>query len=551
MKRRDFLRLQRPQFRGPAVLRPSGQLSSGLEPYTGPWALPQAAHLLRRTMFGAKQEDVQEALARTLDEAVDELLSTDPIPAPPVVDYNGPDVTDPYSAAGETWVDDPIDNQYDGYRIQSLKGWWVRQILEQPRTIEQKMILFWHNHVPIQFIEVFVGRWDYRYWETLRENALGNIRSLIRALTLDPAMLHYLNGQYNSVGAPDENYARELQELFCIGKGPNAAFTEEDVRAAARILTGWRVNYSNLDEAVFTRAFHVTEDKQFSEFYHGTLISGRAGLAGAEELDDLLEMIFDNNETALFLARRLYRFFVSDLIDATVEANVIEPLAELLRDNDYEVLPALSTLFRSQHFFDALTLGVMIKSPTDFVLGIFRELRMTLPDPSDLASRYQIAGTLNYVNMVLQQDLGDPPNVAGWPAYYQLPQYDKNWINTDTLPRRGEVLAWFLYAGISTQGNAYNSIIDVVGIVDRFQNPEDPNDLIAAAADWLFGLPPSPAFSASLKSILLSGQSDDTYWTVAWLEYKSSGSPMDYQTVYSRLQSFFYFLLNAEEHQLA
>ncbi len=182
---------------------------------------------------------------------------------------------------------------------------------------------------------------------------------------------------------------------------------------------------------------------------------------------------------------------------------------------------------------------------------MFRELRMKLPEANDLRNRYEIATTLNYVTMVLQQDLGDPPNVAGWPAYYQLPQYDKTWINTDTLPRRGEVMAWFLYAGISSEDNNFNSIIDVVDVVNNFQNPEDPNALIFEASNWLFGLPPSPAFQASLKTILLSGQATDSYWTEAWVDYESSGTPMSYQTVYTRLQSFFYFLLNAEEHQLS
>lgn len=548
MKRRDFFTLSRKTSVALAPQQTSAILS-GLEAYAGVWEMPQVVHLLRRTMFGAKQEDVKYFLTKTMDEAVDELLQTAPAPAPPINNYNRGGFEDPEVPFGETWINAAYNNDWEGSRISSLKGWWLQNIFNQKRSIEEKMILFWHNHIPTQFWGVFFGRWSYQYLTTIRNHAMGDFKDLIREMTLDPGMLHYLNGQYNGKWEPDENYARELQELFCIGKGPNANYTEQDVQAAARVLTGWRVNYAD-DSIYFDEFAHDTEDKVFSSFY-GTSIQGRSGQAGKEELEDLLNMLLANEECALFICRKLYRFFVADEIDETVEMNVIEPLATIYRDNNYHIAPVLSKLFRSQYFYDALTLAVMLKAPNDFLMGMFRELRMTYPESTDLSNAYEVGGTLGYIGMILQQELGDPPNVAGWPAYYQLPVYDKSWITTDSLPKRGQILDWFLFAGISTDDDTFNSIIDVVKVVENLENPADPNALIEEVVTWLLGLPPSDAFKSALKAALLSGQSDDSYWTEAWVNYTTTGSDMAYQTVYSRLQLFFYYLLHLEEHQLS
>lgn len=549
MKRRDFLTLRKKTSESTTKSKQTSSILSGLEAYTGPWEMPQVAHLLRRTMFGAKQEDLKYFMGKTMDEAIDELMQDSPLPDPPVNDYNDSDFTDPDIPFGETWIHADYNNEAEGRRISSLKGWWIRNILNQQRSIKEKMVLFWHNHIPTQFWGLFVARWSYKYLRTIHNLGLGNFKALVRALTLDPGMLHYLNGQYNSKWQPDENYARELQELFCIGKGPNANYTEEDVQAAARILTGWRMNYDD-DTNFFDEYAHDTENKVFSSFYNNLTIIGRSGQDGQQELDDLLEMLFANSEAALFLCRKLYRFFVADHIDETVEMNVIEPLADIFRNNDYEIVPVLDTLFRSQHFFDAQTLAVMLKAPNDFLLGTARELRMNFPAADDYSANYQIAGAFNYNAMLLQQELGDPPNVAGWPAYYQVPVYDKSWITTDSLPKRGAIFDWILWAGIPTAGNV-NATYNVVEVVENMDNPADPNALIEEACNWLLGIQPSQEFKASLKVHLLSGQVSDSYWTEAWVDYINTGTEMAYQTVHSRLVTFFYFLLHLEEHQLS
>src|SRR5450432_870823 len=234
------------------------------------------------------------------------------------------------------------------------------------------MVLFWHNHFVTETNTVDNALFCYQYNMLLRRHALGNFKEFVRAITVEPAMLRYLNGYANSKKAPDENYGRELQELFTLGKGPGSHYTEEDVKAAARVLTGFTVQYKT-----FTSSFdpnrHDETDKQFSTAYGNRLIRGIKGKEGTMELDELLDMIFSQEEVSRFICRKLYRFFVYHNIDETTERDLIEPLAALFRKENYEIGPVLEALFSSQHFFDPANFGCMIKSPIDFTIGLCRE----------------------------------------------------------------------------------------------------------------------------------------------------------------------------------
>ncbi len=289
---------------------------SGLTPYSGPWDTKQVMHLLRRTLFGVKKTELDTFKALTPTQAVDRLHQASPAPPPPLNYYNDSSegIEDPSTPFGETWINAPYANEYEGRRIVSLKSWLIDNILNQEATLSEKMLLFWHNLLATQSWGIFMAKTSYQYFELLRRNAFGNFKTMIKELTLDPAMLVFLNGTRNKKEAPDENYARELQELFCIGKGPNSGYTEGDVQAAARVLTGWVINWEEVNgEGAVTSHFweqtHDTNDKQFSEFYGNRIIQGKSGAEGKDELDELIEMIFENNETALYLSRRLYQFF--------------------------------------------------------------------------------------------------------------------------------------------------------------------------------------------------------------------------------------------------
>lgn len=221
-------------------------LTTGLIPYTGPWTFELAAHLLRRTTYGPTLTNIKWALDQGLEATVEKLFEEIPLPDPPVnAFYPG----DPNVPIGETWIEEPyfnnILNEQASYRFRSVTSWTFGLMWQEGISIREKLTLFWHNHVPVNAVED--PKFLYRYGALLRSYAWGNFRDLMKDITIDPAMLRYLNGFQNQKEAPNENYARELLELFTIGKGPLAApgdytnYNEQDVQAMARVLSGWTV----------------------------------------------------------------------------------------------------------------------------------------------------------------------------------------------------------------------------------------------------------------------------------------------------------------------
>ena len=530
--------------------------TTGLQPYTGSFGAPELRHLLRRTLFGATKADMAYFSGKSVTQVVNELLNpTAPLPAPPVKEYVVSATTlvpDNNIAAGTTWVGDiNNDGNIAGYRRASFKKWWVGNLINQDRSIREKMTLFWHNHFATETNDISNAQYVYKHHHLMRTSALGNFKTLTKNMTLDPGMLVYLNGQYNTLTAPDENYAREIQELFCCGKGPDSLYTEEDVKAAAKVLTGWRNNATTMS-AYFTASRHDATNKTFSSFYNNTVITGRnTAAAGDQELDDLLNMIFANQEVAKYMCRRLYRWFVYYDIDDTVEQNVITPLANVFRLSNYEILPVLDMLLKSEHFFDVLSRGCVIKSPAELVIGFCRESEIVFQPDTDYVTNY---GFYNYMISWLnnmQQNIGDPPDVSGWKAYYQEPQFNEIWINSDTLPKRNQFTDTMLVSGYTFSSKKIQ--LDPLAYAKTFSNPGDPNVFIAELTERLLGLDISAASKAQLKKdILLSGQSLDIYWTQAWDLYISTPTNAANTTsVRTKIRDLVKYLMNLAEYQLA
>ncbi len=373
---------------------------------------------------------------------------------------------------------------------------------------------------------------------------------MVKAITLNPAMLCYLNGNTNKKQAPNENYGRELQELYTIGKGPGSHYTEDDVRAAARVLTGHTVDsYFNY---YFDTAGHDDSNKNFSAFYGGTVITGKSGSNGANELDDLLTMIFATTESAKFICRKIYSFFVYYKIDDTVENNIITPLAQIFRDSGYDIKPVLSTLFKSTHFYNLVYSGAcIIKSPLDFLIGLVREYGVKLPDPSDIPSCYTVWEMLLQRSATLQQEILGIPEVAGWYAYYQAPAFHELWINSVTYTERNAFTDLLISTG--DMMNMISLIIDPLVFAQKLSHPEDPNLLISDSLDILYRVPLSDDSKTYLKqNILLTGQTTDYYWTQAWYSYINNPSDMiAKETVLTRLQSLYKYLMNLPEYHLS
>ncbi|HEX4875628.1 MAG TPA: DUF1800 domain-containing protein [Chitinophagaceae bacterium] len=558
MDRRDFLTARRKKTAG---LQEGGtaaafRTNSGINTYTGPWTEQEIVHLLKRTMFGAKKADVDYFKTRTMSQAVDELLSpVAPDPAPPVKEYTTsttPGVNaDGNILQGTTWINDiNSDGTVQSQRRASYKKWWTGVMINQDRSIREKMIMLWIDHFGNETSDVGNANWAYRQHTLIRQYALGNFKNLVRDISKDLHMLRYLNGYLNQAAAPDENYARELFELFTLGKGPGSQYTENDVKEAAKVLTGWQINGTTYT-TIFTPARHSTVNKSFSSFFNNTVITGRTGTtAGDLELIDLINMTFAQAEVAKFIVRKLYRWFVYYAIDAATETNVIIPLADIFRNNNYEIKPVLSALFKSEHFFDMLNRGCFIKTPSDQVIGSLREMNVQFRPDTDWSTNYGLWNTFYNWMVNMGQNLHDPPNVSGMPAFYQEPSFHEIWINSDSLPKRNQFTDIMINTGYVV--NSFRAQFNCVAFAQTLPNPGNPNDLIDDSLKILFRNDLSAQSKQQIKTqILLTGQQWDYYWTNAWSAYISNPTTANFNTVNTRLKSLFQYFFNLSEYQLA
>ena len=276
MDRRDFFipakkkKIERSQTAEPQ------RTQSGINPYNGAWTENEVQHLLKRVMFGSTKTDIDYFKTRTVLQAVDELINPiAPLPAPPLNDYAAL-MADPAVPAGQTWVNAPTnDGTLNSLRRQSFKKWWTGLMINQDRSIREKITLFWANHFGTETNDIGNAHWGYWHHDLLRGQSLGNYKTLVKAVTIDAGMLRYLNGYLNTNTAPDENFARELQELFTIGKDGvtgMAPYTEDDVKKAAKVLTGWRINGTTF-ASYFDATRHENTAKTFSSFYNNTTIT--------------------------------------------------------------------------------------------------------------------------------------------------------------------------------------------------------------------------------------------------------------------------------------
>lgn len=522
-----------------------------LQPYTGQWTASEAAHLLRRTTFSASYAEIQEAVDLGLEASVVRLLLDNPMPAPPINYYYE---DDPHVPVGETWVDAAFENfpGAQAARRNSLRAWTFGRMMNDKWSVREKMTLFWHNHFVVA--ETQDPRLEYRYINTLRENALGNFRELTKAITIDPSMLIYLNGRQNTNTAPNENYARELLELFTLGKGDLAGpgdyttFTEDDVVAIAKVLTGWRFrvvnNGSKADVVmIFNGRLHDDGDKMLSHRFDNAVITN----SGDQEYQALIDLIFQRDEPATFIARKLYRWFVYYDIPEIVEAEIIEPLAQIIRDNDYDIKPAMEALLMSEHFYDSEWKGCMIKHPIDFLVGTLNQLEFDkIPD---LDENYYFWNAAFRLSGAHGMEYYMHPSVAGWKAYYQEPVFYRFWISSVTLPLRTE------YTDLLTEGTVRigraRLTVDVLAIISQLNNPSEPNDLIRELTSWLFPNPISEDQVDYLKEILIPGL-PDFEWTVEYNNHLADPNDANLKrAIENKLRALFKAMLKMPEYYLS
>jgi uncharacterized protein (DUF1800 family) len=532
-------------------------VTSSLKKYKGKWGQAEVKHLLKRTLFGAKKEDIDHFTSKSLRHSIHQLLHTEePMPAPPINNYNDDKYTDEEIQPGTTWITATKVSGMNGFRRRnSFKAWWIGCMINQQPTLREKMVLFWHNHFATETNTIDNPTMIYKHNILLRQYALGNFKAMVRAVTVDAAMLKYLNGNANTKKAPDENYGRELQELFTVGKGPGSQYTEADVKAAARILTGFRIDNKVLPDVrgIFDAGRHDESDKQFSAFYSNQAIKGRKGKEGESELDEMLNLIFQQPEVARFICRKFYRFFVYHQIDEATEKTIIEPLANTFRQNNYEIKPVLEKLLSSRHFFDMGNRGGIIKSPVDYAVGLCREYKIAFPGDDSYADKYGLWNNIRDTAAQMQQNIGDPPNVAGWPAYYQEPMFDKSWISSDTLPKRTAFTDRMVNNGFARNGKKIN--IDPVQYARQLSTPGDPNKLIDELATLLYAVDiPAEEKQYMKTGILLQGlqgMASDHYWTDAWKKLQDNpDDAANAKNVTNKLKNLLKYMMSLPQYQL-
>ena len=425
-------------------------------------------------------------------------------------------------------------------------------MINEAPSLREKLVVFWQNHFVSTFAEVNDARYIYRQNTVLRRHAVGNFRAFVIDMTKDPAMLRYLNGNQNVVGKPNENFARELQELFTIGVGN---YTEDDVKAASRVLTGWTdTGYRSTTTADITVSFraaqHDTTDKKFSASYQNKVIKGRTGTtAGDDELADLVDMILVQPEAARFVVRKLYRWFINADITPDIEQNFIEPLAQVFRQGNYDIKPVVTTLLTSQHFYDDALRGSIVKSPLDLNIGTLRYFGIKAPDAvTNSAGFTQLMNFIQSRNREQQLDIMDQPNVFGWRPYYDTGFYDL-WINSTTLALRG------YYTDLLTGGNVRYGVdkltLDTLALAKLTSDPSDPVKLIDEWSALFFAVDLTQTQRDFLiDNVLISGL-PRYEWAIEWAAYANDPTNKNKQmAVTMKLNTTLQYMFRLAEYQL-
>jgi uncharacterized protein (DUF1800 family) len=568
----------------------------------------RAAHLLHRASFGPTKEQIDNFANISVNQAVT-LLFQGPLPEPvPLVD---PETNQEWMISGTTDA-----NSEEGDLQEFFKGWFIGQMLSAgvpsnqslAYSVREKTVFFLHTLFTAIQTKIDSSRALYFQNQLFRQYAWDKtkgpdftIKELTKKISVDNAMLRLLDGNQNVKGGIQENYARELLELYSIGRGlegtvkPSTGpgdyfvFTETDVQEAAKVLTGWDFDdtFSNIDPdtllprgkvrgSVTNASAHDNSIKTFSSRLDGVVIQPDPLLLQAnnpteesllDEIDQLVELIYSKQETARNICRRIYRFYVYYEIDQTLDDTIIQEMANTLIANDFKIQPVLEELFRSQHFYEAGggngddNFGAIIRSPLDLVIGTYRFFGISMPDlatsPADYYEKTsEIIRSLSHMGM----NFYEPFDVAGYDAYHQFPIYHRSWISTNYLTRRYEFITTLIPQD-STGGMM--SAIDVVNFV-RTKIPNmiasDARLLIIELAKYLLPLSDGLTFDTNnddnsgltaerlayfLTTFLGTIDPDpEAAWTTRWT------NSVGMEVVEGQLRRLFNAMMQSPEYQL-
>ncbi|WP_258102016.1 DUF1800 domain-containing protein [Marinoscillum pacificum] len=593
----------------------------------------RAAHLLRRACFGASIAEIDQFSNLTPQEAFERLYIELPDPAPPV------------DLSGQEWISSvPNEDEDENELMSYLRAWMVDQAVGSTLTdpaikpsyaFRERLIFFFHTLFTTKISEVNSSRAIYFQRELFRKYAFDrdnrsrpdiestsdnplpdveievNIKELTKKVSVDNAMLIFLDGRQNVKGSPNENYARELLELYSIGRGLEGHvpepefdgdyvyFTEQDVQAGAKVLSGFTndpyflyrqeasdlVKYGDPDTGLprgilkgnSTQATqHDNSTKQFSSRFGNSTITPNPELylngypsekSLLDEISQLVDLIYAQDQTPIHICRRLYRYFVYHTISEELENDVIKEMADILVANNYKIYYVLEALFTSSHFYDGEpgydndNFGGIIKSPFDLVVGFHKNFNLAPPIYSDAAEDY-----FKYYGEVMIPELGkqgmdfyEPYEVAGYSAYHQFPIYNRSWITTNYLTNRYS----FISDRIATNDNPNGGEIDILNFT-RSNIPNsvarDAKALIKYLAEYFLPMHEELSFESTDTSELTAARLN--YFLNAFLfEYQLNTEPEitwttewdnepDTEKLANSLMSLYNAMLQSPEYQL-
>jgi len=570
----------------------------------------RAGHLLRRVAFGGTRNEINAFASLSPQEAISRLFD------PTIPDPDLP--LDPLT--GMEWISNgPAANGSEENELQEyFKGWFVGRMLSAgmpdnqklTSAVREKITFFMHSHFTTKQSVVNNSRALYFQNELFRKFAFDrfsgqdyNFRELTKKICVDNAMLMFLDGRLNVKDNPNENFAREMFELYTIGRGLEGTlpgggepgdyfnFTEEDVQAAARVLSGFDTDddFSEIDALTglprgrarggINATQHDFQPKQFSERFDNRVIEPDPQLVidpmvtseevALDEIGQLIDMIYAKGETARHICRKIYRYFVYHDITPEKEISIISQMAQTFINNQYKIQPVIEELLVSRHFYDAEggvednNFGGIIKSPLDLILGTLIHFNIPVPDPvADPDVFYGFTGSLIKAMSDQGLDFYEPFEVAGYSAYHQFPVYNRNWISTNYLTRRYDFIQNLLSDMEMMEGMIPPvNLIDFIG--QHFSNAiaGDAESLIIELVRYLLPVTDNLTFNdpddgAEITAerlryfryaFLYSPQIDDdplSAWTFRW------NNPVDNEVVNNQLRNLFNALMQSPEYQL-
>ncbi len=474
-------------------------LTTGLAPYSpnaeNPWNEERIKHLYMRMSFGADHNTIQQALANQPNTLVNSIINQG---------RNAP------KAAAPPWANWAL-SQYSDFQTQlqeQVLSWalvWMNDMLTN--SFRGKLTVFWHNHFVTKLEAYACPSYMYQYYSLLENHVFGNFKTFVKEIGKTPAMLLFLNGVQNTRFEPNENYARELLELFTLGR--DNGYTQQDIAGAARALTGWN-GFTELCAPI-----------GFVPLLHDPGAKTIFGKTGNYTYDGLHDLLFQERgtEIARHICGKLYEWFVSPERDE----EFINELAEELLANDFELLPVYRTLFASERFFDEKVIGNMIKSPLDYFLSFLKTTK--LPYNQDVLTLILLQASEN------GQLIFNPPDVKGWPG-------NKTWVDTSRLTQRWLGLEYYLYLLFGSQPDLYALFIKELTTAYN-----DPHEITADLVKHV-----------TIKGFDDSRQLDAAVTAFKWevpQNYFDEGSwNLDWPTVPAQVALLLQFVTRTPEYQL-